>query len=1535
MSFRKRYYRGKNMTDHIKKTLILSFCIVLLLALSSINTRAAAPSITTSAANPIEQVSATLNGSVNANNESTVVTFEYNTSGDFGGESPITTVTADQSPVTGSVLTPVSKAISGLTAGTRYYFRAVGVNGSDTVHGSTLDFVTDAAATAVTDAASSITNSGATLNGTVNALAESTTVTFEYGTTLSYGSSTAASPSPVTGNSDTAVSAVLGSLPSNTLYNYRVIATNSSGTVTGSNMTFYTSTPAAPTAVTDYATYNGVGQPNTANLKGTVNANNDSTTVTFQYGLTTSYGTTVTADESPLNGTNDTGVSKFISGLTVDTTYHYRVVATNGINTAYGADMTFYNTVAPYARTETVTNIVNDGATLNGVVNPKRFDDSYDTTVKFEYGLTNAYGSEVTPTVSPLSAGVEQFISQDISGLTANTTYHYRIVAESPTGTGTGDDMTFTTSSLPIVTTLGASPVGATNATFNGTVNANDDSTNVSFEYGQTDSYGTTVTATPSSVTGTTDTAVSRAIPGLTPNTTYHFRVVGTNSSGTSSGADQTFTTGISPPTVTTNGASAVSGTTANLNGTINANDNNTTVSFEYGTTTAYGKTASGTPGSVNGSTNTAVAAGISNLTPGTTYHYRAKGINAGGTIYGADMTFTTTVPPTVTTGAPSGLNTTEATLNGTVNDNGQSTTVTFQYGTTTAYGTTTTADESPVETGVDTAVSKSISSLTPGTTYHFRVVGNSINGISNGADMTFFTAAPAAPTTTTDAATSVTSGGAVLNGTVDANNDSTTVTFEYGTTNAYGTTVTADQSPLTGTIATAVTKGISGLSNNTTYHFRVVGQNGSGTSNGADMTFTTNALTPSAITGPATNVLYTSATLNGTANGNLAGATVTFEYGLTVAYGSSVTATPSSVPGDSTDYAVSADLTSLTPGTTYHFRAVVDNIFVSPQTGADMTFTTPIGPDATTDAATSVGSTTATVNGTVNAQNADATITFEYGIDTNYGQIVNATPNPVTGNTPTAVSAPLATLIPLTTYHFRVVAQNANGTAYGADDTFTTLGQIPDATTGAATNVGESTATLNGTVHSQNDATTVTFQYGTTTGYGTDIAATQSPLTAGSSPVAVSLPITGLTSGLTYHFRIMAVNTTGTTYSGDMTFVAGLNPPTATTNAASSITDTNATLNGIVNANGSVTTIIFEYGVDTNYGKVATADQSPLSTSTNTAVTAIITGLITNTTYHFRVTATNASGTVYGEDRTFTFTVPKFPWVMFMPKGRTCPAQPDYCYLVADGDNEGSRNSALLRYDFDDGGLVLLNRLGVDNVEAIALSPDGETLYTVDDGIFGFISTTAGSTNSFNPISNLQIGNGNGAIGVVNLDDIDGLAFDPNTDELFATARIRGQGGIANVLLKLDHHNGQLINNAFGTGNDYLLINAQAVGLTNVDDIAIDAEGIIYCAASESGSSGGDILGTINAQTGDVTVIGALSDGTSPTQDMEGLTFYHGNNLYGSTGVEFPEMGTDNSLYHIDSQTGTTERVIRLDQNFDGYIPNDFEAVACHPVCR
>ncbi len=199
-------------------------------------------------------------------------------------------------------------------------------------------------------------------------------------------------------------------------------------------------------------------------------------------------------------------------------------------------------------------------------------------------------------------------------------------------------------------------------------------------------------------------------------------------------------------------------------------------------------------------------------------------------------------------------------------------------------------------------------------------------------------------------------------------------------------------------------------------------------------------------ITQPATNISATGATLNGAVNPNSLSAIVTFEYGTTTGYGMTATAIQSPVTGSSI-VNVSKEITGLSPGTTYHYRAKAINS-LGTEYGGDMVFMTSGQiPSSTTLPATDISTAGATINGSINSNHLSATVTFEYGLTSGYGQTVTAVQSPVTGNNDVIVSATISGLTQGTTYHFRVKAVNSLGTAYGNEVIFIT-GSSSSATT-------------------------------------------------------------------------------------------------------------------------------------------------------------------------------------------------------------------------------------------------------------------------------------------------------------------------------------------------------------------------------------------------------------------------------------------------------------------------------------------------------
>src|SRR5262249_16170871 len=104
--------------------------------------------------------------------------------------------------------------------------------------------------------------------------------------------------------------------------------------------------------------------------------------------------------------------------------------------------------------------------------------------------------------------------------------------------------------------------------------------------------------------------------------------------------------------------------------------------------------------------------------------------------------------------------------------------------------------------------------------------------------------------------------------------------------------------------------------------------------------------------------------------------------------------------------------------------------------------------------------------------------------------------------------------------------------------------------------------------------------------------------------------------------------------------FVTGACPivaPTAVTTSATNVTATSATLNATINPNGSSTSALFDYGFTTGYGFQVAATPAPGAGTSPVAVSAAITSLNCNTTYHVRASATNAAGNGVGADVTLT----------------------------------------------------------------------------------------------------------------------------------------------------------------------------------------------------------------------------------------------------------------------------------------------------------
>jgi trimeric autotransporter adhesin len=453
-----------------------------------------------------------------------------------------------------------------------------------------------------------------------------------------------------------------------------------------------------------------------------------------------------------------------LTGLEPSREYSFCVVATHQegetLEQAVGASQTFTTAaLAPAVDAQSAGALTPFSATLEAQVNP---NNQATTACAFEYGLTTIYEKTVPCEPGMLEGFGDQGLTAPVTELAPGTTYHFRVVVENATGKTEGADTELATPPLeaPIVDSESTSGVSSTGARLEAQVNPNYQETTYSFEYATSEALtGATVLEGAAPIAaGFGDQLATALIPsGLTPGTTYYYRVIAQNGAGTTEGPVEHFIT-VGPPLLTAATVQNVTRTTAQLAGaTVDPVGAATSFSYHYIDQAGYERGLSENPGNPyqDGASSLPIAelpagygpqpaptATLSELVPGTTYHFALSATNSAGTTIGTDGTFTTLpgTPPSAVTGGASGVGHHEATVSGTVDPAGLDTSWELQLGTEAgSYGPA--AVGSTDATAGPTAVSVALSALPAGVTFHYRLVASSHDGTSYGSDQTFTTA--------------------------------------------------------------------------------------------------------------------------------------------------------------------------------------------------------------------------------------------------------------------------------------------------------------------------------------------------------------------------------------------------------------------------------------------------------------------------------------------------------------------------------------------------------------------------------------------------------------------------------------------------------------------------------------------------------------------------------------------------------------------------------------------------------------------------
>jgi phosphodiesterase/alkaline phosphatase D-like protein len=823
-------------------------------------TAVASPTVAGESALAVKATEVSLEAQVNPNNQDTHGYFQYGTSAAVNGLGSLTGAT--QVPVApgadlGSAFGVVPAgpvALTGLMAGTTYYYQAVASSTTGTTYGTVQSFTTVPAPH--TGEVKSVTATTATFTGTLAPL--NSTVKTEYAFEYNLGAEpvcTGESATPIA-NAHTGTGAKLVSKPVVELqpdheYSVCLVSSNEFGSEVDGVPVYFKTLAVPPTVALESESVSGVTSLEAA-FGATIDPKGEETTYTFEYA---------TSEAALLGGTGTKVASAIISGgeqgvavptgqvLAPGTSYWYRVVVEDETTTQEGkpvvGEVKQFATL-PTPHTEEAKSITATTATFTGTLTP------LNPLVPAEYNFYYNVGAEPFCTgesvTTPTGASTDS-VSTEVIELQPDREYTVCLVSLNAFG-GEVDDtppVYFTTHAAPpavFANSESASTTVSNEATFAAVIDPNNQETSYAFEYA-TKATGETLEGTVETIPGAEpfpaneygERGVSATTgPVLEPGETYYYRVTATNKTGTIRGPVEQFRKN---PIVEGESNSGVTATAAKLEATINPDLQPTKYSFEYSTK------ASGEPlvledpiTIVKGAppaallppefTGLSVSTVLSGLEAGKTYYYRVVAENettkkTGKPIEGEVQPFTTVAAYT--------LNLTKTGIGkGTI---------------------------SSAPAGIDCGASCSFDfeENTQVTLTAMPAVGSQFAGWSGGGcsgtgtctvTLTAQTAVTAefrqpSPVVVTEGSSAVTAGAAVLAGKVSPEGVPTEACeFEYGPTTAYGSVAPCASNPGSGTAYTPVTAALEGLSGRTTYHYRLTAKNAGGVTDGTDMQFTT-----------------------------------------------------------------------------------------------------------------------------------------------------------------------------------------------------------------------------------------------------------------------------------------------------------------------------------------------------------------------------------------------------------------------------------------------------------------------------------------------------------------------------------------------------------------------------------------------------------------------------------------------------------------------------------------------------------------------
>ncbi|MDX2278366.1 MAG: hypothetical protein NW218_02210 [Saprospiraceae bacterium] len=1112
--------------------------------------------------------------------------------------------------------------ISGLNPLTTYYIRAYATNLAGTAYGQEISFTTLNAfvSTLSTSPITNISSDSASSGGTIQNAGGAPI--------LSKGLCWNTSPNPTildstinVGSGNSSFAANLTNLNVGTTYYVRAFATNAAGTGYGNEYTFST-----------------LGYP-------IVESTNPATNITFNSavsgGVILSDGGSniqekgVCWDLNPNpsisndHTTEGTGISAFsstLNNLQGNSTYYLRAYATNSLGTSYGPEITF--TTLPSQLPTLTTNTINYIVALSASGGGNITNDGGASVTARGVCWSTSPNPTTANSISMDGTGTGLFGSS-LTGISAGTTYYVRAYATNSMGTAYGNELSFTTLNLPILSTSVVYNILATTASSGGTV-ASNGGNNIS---SRGVCWGTSPNPTVNNSTqyaGGGLGSFNVDLSNLIPNTVYYVRAFATTAAGIAYGNEQSFITPTpSLPVVFTGGITYIESNFAGVNGIVTSIGNAQLLEGGICWSTSTNPTISNFKRNVGAQIGN-FNADVYYLLPATTYYLKAYATNIAGTSYGAEITLTTLgAPPTLSTNNPTNITATSAVTGGVVVDNG-GLPLTEKGICWSANNVPSYYDNHTNEGAGDAPFTSTLTNLLPGTTYFVRAYGKS-NGQYGYGNLQTITTQVTAPEITTTVPYNITQTAATSGGYISSAGGLPVSARGVCWSTSSNPTIN-DNLTIDGTGVGTYNSSLSGLSMGITYYVRAYATNGAGTAYGAEYNFTIPPPTiPTVSTSPVENIIATTATGFGQVNSDGAAAIITRGICWSTSPNPTINDSKSENNGGIGSYEES--ITGLTAGTTYYVRAFATNS-IGTAYGNEVSFTSLTLPILSTSIVYNILATTASSGGTVASDGGSYV--------NNRGLCWSTNPNPTINNSAQSAgtglgsfSLDMTSLTSNTTYYVRAFATTSAGTAYGNEQSFTTL--TPTLPVVFTTNIGyiySNYTSAHGIITSIGNAQLIEsgFCWSTSTNPTISNFKTNSGAQIGN----FNAYLYNLQPSTTYYLKAYATNIAGTAYGNEITFTTLGDVPTLSTNNTTNITSTSAESGGVVINNGGFP--LTEKGVCWSSNNIPNAYNNHTNDGTgDTPFTSTLTNLEPGTTYFVRAYGRSNGDYGYGNLQTIT----------------------------------------------------------------------------------------------------------------------------------------------------------------------------------------------------------------------------------------------------------------------------------------------------------